>query len=136
MIRDKIKAPSERDLVAELGCTRALWDGIIIALEEKYGALDREWRPSKGSFGWICLLKHKKRTLLYLTPEKEMIRAAIVLAERAVVLALASNLPEDIKTMIREARPYAEGRGIRFPVCSTVDVSVVCDLVAFKTTPK
>jgi len=59
-----------------------------------------------------------------MTPEKRTIRVAIVLGERAVALALASGIPESIKTLIKEARPYAEGRGIRFPVSSAADVPV------------
>ncbi len=72
--------------------------------------------------------------LLCLTPEKERIWAAIVLGERAVALALASELPEDVKVLIREARPYAEGRGIPFPASSTADALIVSDLVVIKTT--
>jgi hypothetical protein len=50
-----------------------------------------------------------------LTPEKGAVRVAVVLGERAAALALACDLPEPIKTMVREAKPYAEGWGIRFP---------------------
>jgi len=84
----------------------------------------------------MCLLKQKKRTLLYLTPEKDAVRVAIVLGERAVALALASGLPEEIKVLIRKAPPYVEGRGIRFPICSANDVPIVSDLVAIKTLPR
>jgi hypothetical protein len=129
-------APSEQALASELGAAQAIWKAILAALEEKNGPIDLEWKPSKGAFGWMCLLKHKKRTLLYLTPEKKSIQVAIVLGERAVDLALASPLPQAIKTMLQEAKPYAEGRGIRFPLRSAADLAVVEDLVAIKTTPK
>jgi hypothetical protein len=62
----------------------------------------------------ICLLQHKNRTPLYLTPDQEKITIAIVLGDRAYALAIASSLPAAIKKMFSEARPYAEGRGIRF----------------------
>lgn len=130
------KGPSKEDLASELGAAQDIWNGIIASVTEKFGSIDQEWKSSKASFGWMCLLKHKKRTLLYLTPEKERVRVAIVLGERAVVLALASELPEGIKALIREARPYAEGRGIRFPVSSAADMLVVSDLLAIKTTPR
>lgn len=132
----KAKAPSSSDLARELGAAQGLWDGIIAALAESFGKVDREWKPSKASFGWMCLLKHKKRTLIYLTPEKEKVLVAMVLGERAVALALASDIPERIKTLIADARPYVEGRGIRFPVVSAADASVVRDLVVIKMTPK
>jgi len=84
----------------------------------------------------MCLLQHKKRTLLYLTPEKEKIRVAIVLGERAYGLAMASSLPAAIKKMFSEARAYAEGRGIRFLVSSAGDVPTVKKLTEIKITPK
>jgi hypothetical protein len=39
-------------------------------------------------------------------------------------------LPEWLKELIREARPCAEGRAIRFRVDSPADVTLVRELVA------
>jgi hypothetical protein len=132
----KARAPSGHDLAGTLGSAQGVWDAILAALVEQHGPIDLEWKPSKADFGWICLLKHGKRTLVYLTPEQEAVTVAVVLGERAVALALASALPDAIKALIREARPYAEGRGIRFLARSLADVPVVRELVAIKTTPK
>ena len=128
--------PSRKELETELGVAYEVWQRVIAAVVETAGSVESEWKPSKSNFGRLCLLKRKKRTILYLTPEKDAVLVAIVLGERAVGLALASQLPETIKTMIRDARPYAEGRGIRFPINSTDDVNMVSDLVAIKTQPK
>ena len=128
----KTKLPSEQEVAATLGPAQAAWDGIIAAIGQNHGPIDREWKPSKLSFGRVCLLKQKKRTLLYLIPEEGSITAAVVVGERAVALALASTLPATIKTLITEARPYAEGRGIRFPVSLMTDVAIVEQLVAMK----
>jgi hypothetical protein len=61
---------------------------------------------------------------------------AVVLGERAYELAMAASLPAAIKKMLSEAKPYAEGRGIRFPVDSVSGVPVVAKLVEIKTAPK
>jgi hypothetical protein len=84
----------------------------------------------------MCLLRHKKRTLLYLTPDKGQVLVAVVLGERAFELAMSASLPAAIKKMLAEAKPYAEGRGIRFPVDSVRGVPVVAKLVEIKTAPK
>jgi hypothetical protein len=132
----KTKGPSEKDVVAELGKARDVWDAITREIGAKYAPIEREWKTSKSSFGWMCVLKHKNRTLLYLTPDAGAVRVAVVLGERAVELALASGIPEPIKALIREARPYAEGRGIRFTVCTRAEIPVITELVVIKTTPK
>lgn len=132
----KAKPPTDRAVATALGPVKAVWAGIVAALEQAHGPLDREWKTSKSDFGWMCLLKQKSRTLLYLTPEKGAIRVAVVFGERAVALALASDLPGEIKQLLTEAKPYAEGRGIRFAVTSVAEVPTVAKLVALKTTPK
>lgn len=132
----KIKPPDETELKAILGSGFALWRSIIRVVEEVCAPLEQVWKPSKAAFGRICLLQHKKRTLLYLTPDKEKVWIAIVLGERAYGLAMAGSLPAAIKTMFSEAKPYAEGRGIRFPVNLPSDIPTIAKLVEFKTTPK
>ncbi len=130
------KRPSPADLDAVLGPARARWDEALAALTRSQGPVALEWKPSKNPFGFLGLVKRKDRTLLYLTPGPGAILAAVVLGERAAEAALAADLPEGIKTLIREARPYAEGRGIRFPIASRADVAVADTLVALKVAPK
>jgi hypothetical protein len=123
-------------LKAVLGAAGALWSGIVRVVEDAVSPLDTEWKPSKTAFGRVCLLQYKKRTLLYLTPEKGEVTVAIVLGERACGLAMTSSLPAAIKKLFAEARPYAEGRGIRFAVSSPNDMSTIKQLVEIKTTPR
>ena len=132
----KAASPTEAELKAFLGSANVLWSGIFQAVEELFAPLDKQWRPSKTDFGHLCLLQHKKRTLLYLTPDKEKVWIAIVLGERAYGLAMASSLPVALKKMFSEARPYAEGRGIRFPVSSLSEIPMITKLVEIKTTAK
>lgn len=131
-----VKTPSPNELKASLGSAFPLWSGIIRLVEAAASPLEQTWKPSKAEFGRICLLQHRKRTLLYLTPEREKVTVATVLGERAYGLAMESALPDRFKKMLSDARPYAEGRGIRFPVCSLSDISVVEELVKIKLTPK
>ena len=131
-----MKAPTESELKSALGAAYPVWCGIIKTVEAAANPVEQTWKPSKAEFGRICLLQHRKRTLLYLTPDKEKVTVAIVLGERAYHLAVGSTLPDRIKKLLSEARPYAEGRGIRFPVCSASEISAVDQLVKIKLTPK
>ena len=132
----KAESPSETELKTILGPAAVVWTSILRAIEEMFTPLETEWRPSKMAFGRICLLQHKKRTLLYLTPDQSKVWIAIILGERAYHLAMASSIPATIKKMFAEARPYAEGRGIRYSVDSLRDVPVIIKLVEIKSTPK
>jgi hypothetical protein len=132
----KLESPAEAELQAVLGSAGNLWSATIDSIREKFSPLEKQWRPAKSEFGRICLLQHKKRTLLYMTPDKEKIWVAVVLGERAAAIAAASALPGAIKKLIAEAHPYAKGRGIRFPVDNSKDVAVVTELVVIKTNPR
>lgn len=129
-------APSASELAARLGKAQDHWTEIIESVSANFAPVEQVWKSSKNEFGRMCLLKQKKRTLLYIIPEDGVVQAAIVLGDRAVAIALASGLDDKFKNLIRQARPYAEGRGIRFDVISADDVSSVVELIRIKTTPK
>lgn len=129
------KPPSDAELAAHLGAALPTWAAIVAAVSEQVGPVDLEWKPSKQDFGRVCLLKKKKRTLLYLFPEPRAVQVAVVLGERALGLALVAGLPDAITTALREATHYVEGTGIRFLVQSDADVATVRALVAIKTMP-
>jgi hypothetical protein len=132
----KATPPTDAELKTCLGAAESLWIGIIKAVEERFAPLDRQWKPSKAEFGRMCQIQHKKRTLLYLRPEKDQVFVAVILGERAYGLAMASTLPDAIKDMLATATPYVEGRGIRFTVSSANDIPTIVKLVQIKTTPK
>lgn len=52
--------------------------------------------------------------------------------ERAVAKALAGRLPASIKTKVKHARPYVEGRGFRFSIDGLASVSNVIAMVGIK----
>jgi hypothetical protein len=127
------KPPGMAELEGVMGPAFPIWNGIISHAEAAYAPLTKTWKPSKTDFGQICLLQHKKRTLLYLTTGQGSVWVAIILGERAFQLAMASSLPDGIKKLLFEARPYAEGRGIRFSIHSPNDLASIVKLLEVKT---
>ncbi len=130
------EVPPPAELETALGKTHAIWRKLITELASEFPGLREEWKPSKLEFGHVCLLKLKDRTLLYLLPGTSVFEVSIVLGERAVAIALDSQLSTGTKKMISEARQYAEGRGIRFAVRTSAQIPEVAKLVEIKTTPK
>lgn len=128
----KLPAPDEGELRAALGPAFPIWDGLLAAAGAVRSPLERTWKPSKTPFGRMCLLQHRGRTLLYLTPEEGRVWVAVVLGGRAYQAAMAGPLPAGIKQLLAEARPYAEGRGIRFAVAEAGELPAVAELVKLK----
>jgi len=132
----QVDAPTEQELNACLRSAGAVWTAIVRAMEETSAPIDREWRPTKTEFGRLCPLRRKQRTLLYLTPDADRVRVAIVLGERAYGLVATSSLPAAIRKLFDEAQPYVEGRGIRFPVSSPGEIPIITELLPIKAAPK
>ncbi len=131
-----VAAPTPAELATALGATAPIWHELVATLRADFPGLRPEWKPTKLAFGKVCLLRQKDRTLAYLIPRQGDFEVSVVLGERAVALALAEALPDTTKRLIAEARPYVEGRGIRFPVTKIGQVSIIRRLVACKTARK
>ena len=128
---DKDHRPSEDDLETALGRTFPFWLEVKQFVFDNTPGSFEEWNFSKA--GWNYRIKDKKRAIIYLMPGKDAFRVAMVFGEKAVQKILAGNFPESIKDAIRNAKTYAEGRGIRIEITDSVLVENVKDLVKIKS---
>ncbi len=132
ILDDKSVTPNKSQLKDVLGKTFQLWDSVKQYVLDNYSPVDQEWNFAGKNYGWSLRLKHKKRTILYLIPCKEFFLVAFVLGEKAVVAAQQSTLPKSILDMIKSARKYAEGRGIRVEVKRPQDIENIRILTEIK----
>ena len=129
----KKTAPSEKEVAAAIGATKPLWDQLITSLQsDEFKVHDREWNCAAPKYGWSLRLKRAGRNIIYLAPISGAFRVAYVLGKKAVAAALASDLPDATKQMIKHAPVYPEGTGVRFEVRSQEDIAIVLKLARFK----
>ncbi|MBK7928022.1 MAG: DUF3788 family protein [Bryobacterales bacterium] len=127
------EAPSEAELLHTLGA-RAVktWNQIIEHLLAQ-GTVDRqEWNSYSIKYGWALRLKHKKRNILYLSPNARAFTASFIFGQRAVAAALAEPLPEEVLAAVREGKRYPEGTGVYFEVRNAATARAVETLAAIK----
>lgn len=130
---DKSLPPDECRLRAALGASAAAWDKLQLQVQAG-GPLELEWAFPGPSFGWSLRLRRSKRILLYLTPQRDFFHVGIVLGERAAAAALAdASLPAEVRQALGEARPYAEGRGLRLPCRTENELAPLLRLLEHKT---
>lgn len=129
---NKPDKPTNADLAAELGATKAHWDQLIADLAEECDAGIQEWKCYSPKYGWSLRLKHKKRTIVYLAPYRGCFGVAFILGDRAVRAARQTRLPKRVLTIIDEAPRYPEGTGVRLEVKRSKDIAVVKKLAAIK----
>lgn len=129
---DTTHRPEPSALEATLGKSARAWARLIAEMAKVHGPIDEVWNFAGAKFGWSLRLKRNDRILLYLIPQAGQFLVGVILGEKAVKAARASDLPAEILELIEAARPYAEGRGIRFPAKRKSDVDTALRLVALK----
>jgi hypothetical protein len=126
----KAECPSERELAAELGPAKALWDQLLAALADDCDV--QEWKSYSPKAGWALRLKHGKRAIVYLSPSAGCFMASFALGDKAVAAARESGLPARALKIVDEAKRYAEGTAVRIDVRGPGDLEIVKKLAAVK----
>jgi hypothetical protein len=131
---DKTAPPDDRRLAETLGKTWALWAGIRTHVRAEFGPVIEEWKYYGVKYGWTLKTLLKKRNLFFFTARKGSFRIAFVFGDKAVAMVEQSDLPKALIEEVRNAKKYAEGRGLRIDVKTRRDVEHVKKLVAIKST--
>lgn len=129
---DKSKAPTAAELASALGPTAGLWNQLVEALTAELGITEQEWYSLKPKYGWTLLLKCKKRRIVYLGPCDGCFRVSMILGDKAMAAARATNLPKYVVKLLDEAPHYPEGTGLRFLVKNAKDLPAIRKLAQIK----
>lgn len=132
---DESRAPDAAALAAVLGGSSDVWHDLESAIQESHGPLAAEWHFAGAKYGWSLRLKKGKRTVIYLIPGSGCFLAGLVFGEKAVAAIRRSRLPREMVAQVEAAKPYAEGRGVRFEVRTKKDLPAIVRLVAIKMEP-
>lgn len=129
---EKKEIPDQEKLAVALGLTYPLWQTICEMVQEKYPAAISEWNFPGEKYGWSYRIKDKKRAILYLLPRERYFMVAFVFGQKAFDKIMVSGISENIKTELKSAKPYAEGRGIRLAVKNKKILKDIAALTDFK----
>jgi hypothetical protein len=129
---DPTVTPDSKALAAALSTSFPWWNEIKDFVFQQYPKAVEEWKHSGKNYGWGFRLKDSKRVIVYLTPADGFFLFSIVFGEKATQEVLNSDISEDIKKTLREARVYAEGRGIRLVVNSSILITDIKKLILIK----
>jgi len=132
VFEDKDTMPDDKMLAKVLGKSNQLWQEIKKNLKVEYGGLIEEWKFYGVKSGWILKTLRKKRNLFFFVPLKGTFQISFVFGDKAVAAVEESSLPKELITELKDARKYAEGRGLRIDVKSPADVGRIKKLVEIK----
>jgi hypothetical protein len=129
---EKKHNPDESDLIVSLGGTLPLWQIVVEYVHLKYPDAKDEWNYPGEKYGWSFRIKDKKRAIIYLLPREKYFKVAFVFGQKATDIIMNSSISEAIKTELKEAKVYAEGRGIRIDVTNETGIQDIKELIDIK----
>ncbi len=129
---DKSVVPANSDVKSVLPDQYDLWMKIRDFVCEKYPAAVEEWNFPGKKYGWSFRIKDKKRAIIYFLPRKGYFKVAFVFGQKATSTIMESDISEEIKTDLSNARVYAEGRGIQVQVKGEESLADIKKLVEIK----
>ena len=124
--------PDSELLVNVLGASHPLWQEIKEHLNQTFGEIVEEWKFYGLKSGWVLKMLKKKRNLFFFIPMQSFFVISFVFGDKAVNQILETDFPDEIKSAIRNARKYVEGRGLPIEVRSEDEVEQVKTLVEIK----
>lgn len=129
---DKLAKPDDQALVRALGKTYPLWAEIEEHVATVHGESTEGWKYYGPKSGWTLKTLRRKPNLFFFTPYQGYFRIAFVFGDRTVAEILKSDLPKAVIEEVKNAKKYAEGRGLRVEVKTRRDVESVKKLIAIK----
>ncbi|WP_341905287.1 DUF3788 domain-containing protein [Fluviicola taffensis] len=129
---NKTIVPEDQDLSRELNDTSVLWHAIRNHVHGLYPDAMDEWHYSGVKYGWSFRIKDKKRVIVYLLPREGFFKTAFVFGQKATDVVMESTIAPSIKELLKSAKVYAEGRGIRIDILDSSLVDDVKQLIEVK----
>ncbi len=129
---EKSIIPTSSDLESVLIDQYKLWMQIQKFVIEKYPRAVEEWNFPGKKYGWSFRIKDKRRAIIYFLPRDGFFKVAFVFGQKATNVILGSDISEEIKTDLSNARVYAEGRGFQVLIKGSESLRDVKKLIEIK----
>ena len=129
---DKSSPPDEKALSRVLGNSFKTWVEIRDSVRKEHGPAVEEWKYYGVNSGWALKFLLKKRNLFFMSAQEKFFRIGFVFGDKAVDTIAKSDLPPALIREVKEAKRYAEGRGLRLEVRNHSSVRNVLKLVDIK----
>lgn len=134
VLTEEGRAPTEKELGAALGRSRAAWKRLREFLRENYGQ-EGEWAYYGRKSGWVLRYRKGGKALTTLSPYKGHFTVQIVLGTADYEKARDVKLSRGTREAIEKAHRYHDGRWL-FPEVKTLkDLDDVTTLLVVKRKP-
>jgi hypothetical protein len=129
---DRSFQPDPERLSDVLGESFNLLQQVREYLSQTFGEIVEEWKFYGAKSGWLLKMLKKKRNLFFVIPMQDFFVISFVFGDKAVAQIFETDLPDELKSTLQNARKYAEGRGLPIEVRSEKELEQIKTLVDIK----
>lgn len=124
--------PTEELIFSIIGENSVYWEKMVDYLYENHFDITEEWRFYNDGKSWLYRSLRKKKTIYWIGVQKDTFRVSFWLGEKAEPIIEASDLPESIKEVYRNAKRFKIGRCITIEMRTPEDFNHVVKLIEIK----
>jgi len=114
--------PNDEDLENILKSSLDAYSKLMSYLENEYGSLTNEWKFYSKNAGWTLRISNKKRNLVFLSPNEDYFLVTVNMGLKVSEIALDSDISDNTKDIIKQAKVYTEGISILIEVKNEEDL--------------
>jgi len=114
--------PNDEDLENILKSSLGAYNKLMSYLENEYAPLINEWKFYSKKAGWTLRISNKKRNLLFLSPNEDYFLVTVNMGVKVSKMVLDSDVSDNTKDLIKQAKIYAEGTGVIIEVRNEEDL--------------
>lgn len=118
---DRTTEPQDKDMEMALGSTYPLFEKIVEYLVDTYKDIRPEWKQYSKKTGWQLKLLKGKRNIMFVVPFEGYFIVYFTFGDKAVQQVMESDLPDEIKTELQNAKKYMEGRGLNLSITENAE---------------
>lgn len=131
---DKLRQPTDDEILRMIGPGWALWQELILFIREHYPVTEDLKFLYGEKYGWAMRFRVHGKLLTSLYPTDGGFTVQINLSQDAVERAMAMNPGKNVKEAVNRATPYPEGRWLFIRVESKDDIRDIQQLLPLRMT--
>ncbi len=132
---ERDKKPSEDEIFTALSQSRALWDEIVLFIENNYRT-KKAYKFYGRNYGWALQFSKSGKALVTLYPAEGEFVAQVILNKDQCEEALNANIGEEKKELIKSTSEIHEGKWIFCRIKAKNDVDDIEKLISVRAIVK
>lgn len=128
----KEEMPTDKMVSEKLSAVYSQLESIRTHLLETLGETREEWKYYGKKLGWTLKTFYKKRNLFFIGIYEGYFQITFIFGEKAFKVIMDSEVSAELKSELKAARKYAEGRGLTMKVAGPAYLEDIKKLIKIK----